>query len=164
MAGFRSERVLHEPCPLVLEVFDSPEEVAENEEGADTALSADRYASLGGEEEFILTLTEKGFGKRSSAYDYRTSGRGGQGIAAMDMTEKKGKLLASFPVEDDDEIMLVTDKGKLIRVPIEGISVRRRSTQGVTVFDTASDELVVSVERIDDRSDGGDDDEAEGDA
>ena len=140
---------------------DEAEDSVEGEEDAGAALSADRFASLGAEEEFILTLTEKGFGKRSSAYDYRTSGRGGQGIAAMDMTARKGKLLASFPVEGDDDIMLVTDKGKLIRVPIEGISVRRRSTQGVTVFDTADDELVVSVERIDDRS-GGDDNDGEG--
>ncbi len=133
---------------------DASEEPVEAEEEAGTALTTERYAELGGGEEFILTLTEKGFGKRSSAYDYRTSGRGGQGIAAMDMTDRKGKLLSSFPVEGDDDIMLVTDKGKLIRVPIEGISVRRRSTQGVTVFHTADDELVVSVERIDERSAG----------
>ncbi len=132
---------------------DDAEEPAEAEETVEAVLSPDRYASLGAEEQFILTLTERGFGKRSSAYDYRTSGRGGQGIAAMDMTARKGKLLASFPVEDHDEIMLVTDKGKLIRVPVEGISIRRRSTQGVTVFATAKDENVVSVERIDERSD-----------
>jgi DNA gyrase subunit A len=132
---------------------DDSEEPGEVEELAEAVLSQDRYASLGAEEQFILTLTENGFGKRSSAYDYRTSGRGGQGIAAMDMTEKKGRLLSSFPVEDHDQIMLVTDKGKLIRVPVGGISVRRRSTQGVTVFDTADDELVVSVERIEERED-----------
>ncbi len=124
-----------------------------------TTLSADRFAELGAHEQFILTLTDKGFGKRSSAYDYRTAGRGGQGIAAMDMTDRKGKLLASFPVESDDEIMLVTDKGKLIRVPVGGISMRRRSTQGVTVFVTAKDEKVVSVERIEERSD---DEDADG--
>jgi len=137
------------------------EEPAEAEEFAEAVLSQDRYASLGAEEQFILTLTENGFGKRSSAYDYRTSGRGGQGIAAMDMTDRKGKLLSSFPVEGHDDIMLVTDKGKLIRVPIEGISIRRRSTQGVTVFATADDEKVVSVERIDESSEDGEEGEAE---
>jgi len=131
------------------------EEPAEVEEFVEAVLSQDRYASLGAEEQFILTLTDNGFGKRSSAYDYRTSGRGGQGIAAMDMTARKGKLLSSFPVEGHDDIMLVTDKGKLIRVPIEGISIRRRSTQGVTVFATADDEKVVSVERIDESSEEG---------
>ena len=138
---------------------DDGEDGAEADELEEAALSQDRYSSLGAEEQFILTITENGFGKRSSAYDYRTSGRGGQGIAAMDMTARKGKLLASFPVEDHDDIMLVTDKGKLIRVPIEGISVRRRSTQGVTVFATAKDEKVVSVERIDESSSGEDGDE-----
>jgi len=138
---------------------DDGEEGADADELEEAALSQDRYSSLGAEEQFILTITENGFGKRSSAYDYRTSGRGGQGIAAMDMTARKGKLLASFPVEDHDDIMLVTDKGKLIRVPIEGISVRRRSTQGVTVFATAKDEKVVSVERIDESSSGEDGDE-----
>jgi DNA gyrase subunit A len=135
------------------------EEGGEADDIEEAALSQDRYASLGAEEQFILTLTERGFGKRSSAYDYRTSGRGGQGIAAMDMTERKGKLLASFPVEDHDEMMLVTDKGKLIRVPVEGISIRRRSTQGVTVFATAKDEKVVSVERIEESSEGDEEDE-----
>ncbi|MBN4046538.1 DNA gyrase subunit A [bacterium AH-315-P15] len=135
---------------------EAPEEPAEADEYAEAILSPERYASLGAAEQFILTLTDKGFGKRSSAFDYRTSGRGGQGIAAMDMTDRKGKLLASFPVKSDDDIMLVTDKGKLIRVPIEGISVRRRSTQGVTVFQTASDETVVSVERVDERSEDND--------
>jgi len=136
------------------------DEGSEPEEFFEAVLSQDRYASLGAEEQFILTLTDRGFGKRSSAYDYRTSGRGGQGIAAMDMTARKGKLLSSFPVESDHDLMLVTDRGKLIRVPVEGISVRRRSTQGVTVFDTAKDEKVVSVERIDEQS-GDDESEAE---
>ena len=136
------------------------DEGSEPEEFSEAVLSQDRYASLGAEEQFILTLTDRGFGKRSSAYDYRTSGRGGQGIAAMDMTARKGELLSSFPVESDHDLMLVTDRGKLIRVPVEGISVRRRSTQGVTVFDTAKDEKVVSVERIDEQS-GDDESEAE---
>jgi len=136
------------------------DEGSEPEEFFEAVLSQDRYASLGAEEQFILTLTDRGFGKRSSAYDYRTSGRGGQGIAAMDMTARKGELLSSFPVESDHDLMLVTDRGKLIRVPVEGISVRRRSTQGVTVFDTAKDEKVVSVERIDEQS-GDDESEAE---
>ena len=120
----------------------------------DAQLSTERYAEMSAAEEFVLTLSEKGFGKRSSLYEYRVSGRGGKGIAAMAMTKRNGALIASFPVDDSDQIMLVTDAGKLIRVPVqsdnEQIRVMGRSTQGVTVFSTAEGERVVSAERITD--------------
>jgi len=111
-------------------------------------LGQQRYAELSAAEQFVLTITENGFGKRTSSYEYRTTGRGGKGIVAMAVTEKNGRIVASFPVEDEDQLMLVTDAGKLIRTRVEGIRIAGRSTQGVIVFDTAEDERVVSVERI----------------
>jgi DNA gyrase subunit A len=89
------------------------------------------------------------------SYEYRTTGRGGKGIVAMSVNDRNGKLVASFPVEDPDQIMLVTDKGQLIRCPVEGIRIAGRSTQGVIVFDTAEDEHVVSVEHIGDDGENG---------
>jgi DNA gyrase subunit A len=120
-------------------------------------LSQQRYAEMGAAEQFILTLTERGYGKRTSSFEYRITGRGGKGIVAMQLAKKNGRVVASFPVEESDQIMLVTDAGKLIRTPVPGIRIAGRSTQGVIVFDTADDEKVVSVERIreDDDSQGG---------
>ncbi len=112
-------------------------------------------------EEFILTVSENGYGKRSSSHEYRVSGRGGKGIAAMVVNERNGKLVASFPVEQDDEIMLVSDGGQLIRTPIKDVRVAGRSTMGVTVFNTAKDERVVSVEHINETESDDDDDENE---
>ena len=131
--------------------------------GEDAPLSPERYAELGAHEQFVLTVSQNGYGKRSSAYEYRTSGRGGKGIIGMAVNERNGPLIASFPVEDGDQIMLVTDGGQLIRVPVDGISILGRSTQGVTVFNTAEGESVVSVEHIPEvEGDGGmDDDEAD---
>jgi DNA gyrase subunit A len=96
----------------------------------------------------VLTVSENGFGKRTSAYEYRISGRGGKGIIAMVVNQRNGKLIASFPVEETDQIMLVTDGGQLIRVPVQDIGIMGRSTQGVIVFSTAENERVVSVEHI----------------
>jgi DNA gyrase subunit A len=128
---------------------DLAEPAAEGEESAAAvALSVERYAELDAQQQFVLTVSEKGMGKRSSSYQYRTTGRGGKGIVAMATTPKTGKLIASFPVEDDDQLMLVTNAGQLIRTRVEGIRIAGRSTQGVIVFDTAEDERVVSVERI----------------
>ena len=118
------------------------------------ALSPERYAELSAHEQFVLTVSENGYGKRSSAYEYRISGRGGKGIIAMTVNQRNGRLLASFPAEDSDQIMLVTNRGQLIRVPVDGISIMGRSTQGVIVFATASDERVVSVEHIPDVENG----------
>ena len=122
---------------------------AESEEAtAAIELGEQRYVEMSASEQFVLTITENGYGKRSSSFEYRTTGRGGKGIVAMAVNGRNGKLVASFPVEDDDQIMLVTNKGQLIRCPVGGIRIVGRSTQGVTVFNTADDELVVSVEHI----------------
>ena len=127
------------------------EEPAEAEgEEASTAiqLTQDRYVEMSAQEQVVLTVSVNGYGKRTSSYEYRTTGRGGKGIVAMSVNNRNGKLVASFPVEESDQIMLVTDKGQLIRCPVEGIRIAGRSTQGVIVFDTAEDEHVVSVEHI----------------
>lgn len=140
---------------------------AESETANESAqLTQDRYAQLSAMEQFILTVSENGYGKRTSAYEYRTSGRGGKGIIGMTVNERNGSLIAAFPVEDGDQIMLVTDNGQLIRVPVDGISMVGRSTQGVTVFSTATGEHVVSVEHIpedEDHEDGEDEDGVDGD-
>ena len=118
---------------------------------ADTAnieLGEQRYVELSAAEQFVLTLSERGFGKRTSSFEYRTTGRGGKGIVAMALTAKTGKIVGSFPVEESDQIMLVTDAGKLIRTTVAGIRIAGRSTQGVIVLNTAEDERVVSVERL----------------
>ena len=131
-------------------------EVVEDEdiEGADVSLPVERIAALGAAEEFILTVSSEGFGKRSSAYDFRRTGRGGQGLIAQDLTKRGGRLTASFPVEDGDELLLVTDQGQLIRTPVSQVRIAGRNTQGVTIFRTAADEHVVSVERLAEGSEG----------
>jgi DNA gyrase subunit A len=134
------------------------EETAEAEtEEASTAiqLSSDRYVEMSAQEQVVLTVSVNGYGKRTSSYEYRTTGRGGKGIVAMSVNNRNGKLVASFPVEHSDQIMLVTDKGQLIRCPVEDIRIAGRSTQGVIVFDTAEDEHVVSVEHIGDDGENG---------
>lgn len=124
----------------------APEEDEEVEGEAD--LTPERLIELGAAEQFILTLSTEGIGKRSSAYDFRRTGRGGQGLLAQDLTRKGGKLVAGFPVENGDEILLVTDQGQLIRCPVAQIRIAARNTQGVIVFRTAEQEQVVSVERL----------------
>ena len=103
---------------------------------------------MGAAEEFLLTISANGYGKRSSAYEYRVSGRGGKGIKAMTLTARNGSLLAAFPVEDSDEIMLVTNEGTVIRCPVHGIRIAGRSTQGVTIFRTDESAQVVSAARL----------------
>ena len=127
----------------------------EEETTGDTELSDARYNELSQHEQMLLTVSEFGYGKRSSSYEFRISGRGGKGIRATDpsKTAEIGKLVASFPVEESDQIMLVSDGGKLIRVPVAGIRIAGRSTKGVTIFDTAENEKVVSVERISESED-----------
>ena len=109
---------------------------------------------MGAAEQFVLTVTAQGYGKRSSSFEFRVSGRGGKGIRATDPTKlvEIGHLVAGFPVEMSDQIMLVSDGGQLIRVPVEGIRITSRASKGVRVFTTAEDERVVSVEHI--REDG----------
>jgi DNA gyrase subunit A len=131
----------------------------EDEGTADAGISQERYIEMGAAEQFILTLSENGFGKRSSAYEYRVTGRGGKGITAMTVNDRNGDLVASFPVEETDQIMLMTDGGQLIRCPVNDIRIAGRSTQGVTVFRTAEDETVVSVSRISEDVNGDADDE-----
>jgi DNA gyrase subunit A len=133
-----------------------PEVEAEEGEEAAADLSPERYAELSAKEQFVLTVSERGFGKRSSSYEYRTSGRGGKGIVAMVVNERNGNLVASFGIEHSDQIMLVTDGGQLIRCPVDDVRIAGRNTQGVRIFKTEAEERVVSVERIPD--DGSEDD------
>jgi DNA gyrase subunit A len=127
--------------------------------GDEAALSGDRIAELGAAEEFILTVSTEGYGKRTSAYEFRRTGRGGQGLLAQDLTKKGkgGRLAASFPVEEFDQILLVTDQGQLIRTPVSQVRVISRNTSGVTIFRTSASEHVVSVERLADQGEDVDD-------
>ena len=123
-------------------------ETSDEEEVVDAGLSQERYAAMGAAEQVILTVSSNGYGKRTSSFEYRITNRGGKGIVAMAVNERNGPLVASFPVEHSDQIMLVTDGGQLIRCPVDGIRKAGRSTQGVIVIDTADDESVVSVESL----------------
>lgn len=129
---------------------DVAEEVPEDaEDGAEEAtLTPERYAELGASEQFVLAVSENGFGKRSSSFEYRVTGRGGSGIVAMGMGKKNSAIIAAFPVEESDDLMLISNTGQTIRVPVGGISVQGRSAQGVVVFRMEGAERVVSVERI----------------
>ncbi|MEO1251773.1 MAG: DNA gyrase subunit A [Pseudomonadota bacterium] len=126
--------------------IDDPEDI----DAPDVAISQERIAELGAREQFVLAVTANGFGKRTSSFEYRTSGRGGKGIIAIQTTERNGEVVASFPVEETDQLMLVTDGGQLIRTPVDGIRIAGRNTQGVTIFKTREGERVVSVGRIED--------------
>jgi len=119
------------------------------EEGVEeTTLTPERYAQLGAREQFVLTMSQNGYGKRSSSYEYRVTGRGGSGIVAIGMGKKNSAVIAGFPVEDSDDLMLISDAGQTIRVAVSGISIQGRAAQGVTVFRVDDGEKVVSVERI----------------
>ena len=131
----------------VVEAADADEEEVEGAAAAE--LTPERFAELSAKEQFVLTVSERGFGKRSSSYEYRISGRGGKGIVAMVVNDRNGPLVASFPVVDSDQIMLVTDGGQLIRCPVNDVRIAGRNTQGVRIFKTDGDK-VVSVERIPD--------------
>ncbi len=113
-----------------------------------TRLSSEELETLSGREEFILTIAENGYGKRSSAYEYRITKRGGRGIVNIETSARNGTVVAAFPVEADDQIVLVTDGGQLIRVPVNDIRIAGRRTQGVTLFDVESGERVTSVSRL----------------
>jgi DNA gyrase subunit A len=125
---------------------DETDEAEDN--GEEAALSPDRYAALGGREQFVLAVSEQGFGKRTSSYEYRVTGRGGSGIVAMSLSKKNSAIVGAFPVEESDHLMLITDQGQTIRVPVAGVSIQRRSAGGVTLFRLDDNERVVSVERI----------------
>ncbi|OYY10705.1 MAG: hypothetical protein B7Y70_08060 [Rhizobiales bacterium 35-68-8] len=138
---------------------DEPEEVLAPDVDGEEAVTVEGemdlelYAQMSAAEQFILTLSENGYGKRTSSYEYRVTGRGGKGIVAMAVNDRNGRLAASFPVEQQDQIMLVTDGGQLIRCPVDGIRIVGRASQGVIVFDTAEGERVVSVEHIPEEED-----------
>ncbi len=122
---------------------------------ADAVLSVERIAELGAAEQFILTVTETGFGKRSSAYEYRRTGRGGKGLTAHGLGGRAGtRLAAAFPVEETDDLLLVTSGGQMIRTRMDQVRVVGRASQGVTIFRTAEGEKVVSVERLPDSGGG----------
>lgn len=135
------------------------EEGSSDEEGVseNATISQERYAEMSAAENLILTITKGGSGKMSSSHDYPVRGRGGMGVAAMDKAMRGGEIVASFPVEMPDQIMLVTSKGQSIRVPVDGISFRSRSAGGVRVFNTGADETVVSVAWIADQGEEDDD-------
>jgi len=124
------------------------EEAPEIADSGNIELGEQRYVELSAAEQFVLTVADRGYGKRTSSFEYRTTGRGGKGIVAMALTAKTGRIVGSFPVEESDQLMLVTDAGKLIRTTVAGIRIAGRSTQGVIVLNTADDERVVSVERL----------------
>ncbi len=130
---------------------DSDDASSSAEANGEVELSDDRFAQLGKAEQFILTLTEEGMGKRASAFDYRRTGRGGKGLIAHRLP-KEGRLVASFPIGESDEIMVVTDAGQLIRCAVDQIRIAGRATQGVRVLRVAAGERVVSVERLEDQS------------
>ncbi|SCM67904.1 DNA gyrase subunit A [Donghicola eburneus] len=135
------------------------DDAASEEEGnADSQLPQERYAEMSAAENLILTITAKGLGKLSSSHDYPIRGRGGLGVTAWEKSMRGGEIVASFPVEGDDQIMLATSKGQSIRVPVDGISFRSRSAGGVRVFNTSNGEHVVSVARIADQTDEVEDD------
>ncbi len=144
------------------EYEDRPEDRARDEALA-ARLDEPPFADMGTAEEFILTVTERGYGKRTSAYEYRTAGRGGQGIANIDTSERNGAVVASFPVDRTDQLVLVTNGGQIIRIGVQDVRIAGRGTQGVTLFQVGDDERVVSVAQAREPADANGGDEAEGD-
>jgi DNA gyrase subunit A len=135
---------------------DEPAAIEEDEGEVTSGLESlpvERIAALEAAEEIILTVSTEGYGKRTSAYEFRRTGRGGQGLLAQDLTKRGGRLAASFPVDEGDEILLVTDQGQLIRTPVSQVRMVGRNTSGVIIFRTGADEHVVSVERLADPGD-----------
>ncbi len=126
----------------------APEPDEDEGEAGEAAISEEQFLDLAAREEFVLSVTEKGFGVRSSAYDYRITGRGGQGINNMDLTRRQDAVVAVFPVGHNDQIMLVTDGGMVIRCPVSDIRIARRGSQGVVIFKVDGGERVVSVARL----------------
>ncbi len=139
--------------------------VAETDDADATAvtgsmvLDTERFAQLSAAEQFVLTVTERGFGKRTSAYEYRTMNRGGQGVWNMDLTQRNGKLVAAFPIEDGQQLLLVTDGGRLMRIAVDDIRIAGRKTQGVTLFRVDDGERVVSVASLAEDEDNGEDED-----
>lgn len=135
--------------------------ISADQTGLLSLLTPEKFAQMQELEEFLLTVTVTGYGKRSSSYEYRVTGRGGQGIANMEMSPRNKEVVCTFPIENDKEIMMVTDGGKLIRMPVDDIRIAGRKTQGVILFRTAENENVVSVTKLD--ADAGTDEEIDDD-
>ena len=135
--------------------------ISADQTGLLNLLTPEKFAQMQELEEFLLTVTVTGYGKRSSSYEYRVTGRGGQGIANMEMSPRNKEVVCTFPIENDKEIMMVTDGGKLIRMPVDDIRIAGRKTQGVILFRTAENENVVSVTKLD--ADAGTDEEIDDD-
>ena len=125
---------------------DTEESIAD--EDVSLELSTERYAELAAKEQVILTVASNGQGKRTSSYEYRLTNRGGKGVISMMLTKSNSDMVSSFPIDENDEIMLIDDKGQLIRCPVSGIRIMGRNTQGVKIFNISEDSSVVSVERV----------------
>jgi len=150
----RRRRQTDDESETVAEMPIEPEEAEGEPPGDEGSISEEAYGYLAQREEFVLSVTEKGFGVRSSAYDYRITGRGGQGIDNMDLSRRRDAIVAVFPVGHNDQVMLVTDGGMVIRCPVDDIRIARRRSQGVVIFKVGEGERVVSVARLPDDSEG----------
>ncbi len=124
------------------------DKILKEDKSEDIKLSSDRFDEMKAREQFILTVTENGYGKRTSSFQFRISNRGGSGIMCINTSKRNGNVLASFPVGNDDDIMLITKEGQLIRCPVKDVRIAGRSTQGVSIFKTSKDEKVVSASRV----------------
>ncbi len=147
---------------------DSAEDADDGAENATSSGSAfvpllpERFTDLQAREQFLLTVSTKGFGKRTSAYEYRLTGRGGSGIVNMGLSAKNGDVVATFPVTDAHQIMLVSDNGQLIRTGVRDVRMTGRSAQGVTIFRMSGDERVISVAWLKEEEGAGDEGGVEG--
>ena len=124
------------------------DKMLKEDKSEDIKLSPNRFDEMKAREQFILTVTENGYGKRTSSFQFRISNRGGSGIMCINTSERNGNVLASFPVGNDDDIMLITKAGQLIRCPVKDVRIAGRNTQGVSIFKTSEDEKVVSASRV----------------
>jgi DNA gyrase subunit A len=154
-AYLRQSRALRQAENAAEAIEEEGAPAAEEAAAAVTTLSPERFRELQEKEEFVLTVSSSGFGKRTSAYEYRVTGRGGKGVELMSLA-KGGQVVAAFPVLQSDQIMLVTDGGTLIRCPVDGVRIAGRATRGVRIVNVSEGERVVSAVRI------GEDDEANG--
>lgn len=150
MSVLRHIEVTPEEREAFFKYEDAQERIRNGESGVTLPedISAQRFTELQAAQQFILTVTEKGYGKRSSAYEYRITSRGGSGIINIETTAKNGNVSAAFPVEHDDQIMLVTDGGQVIRCPVHDIRIAGRNTQGVIIFKLGEGEKVASVAHL----------------
>jgi DNA gyrase subunit A len=148
----RRRRQAGEESEAAAEIAHEPGELNGENGGDEGAISEETYADLAEREQFVLSITEKGYGVRTSAYDYRITGRGGQGIDNMDLSRRQDAIVAVFPAGHNDQVMLVTDGGMVIRIPVDGIRIARRRSQGVVVFKVGDGERVVSVARLPEES------------